>query len=114
MPNIMGNFKTLPLESAAHVLELGRRVRLARLRRGLSVADLSAKAGINRNTLTSLEKGKSGVGLGTLITVLWALGLEHTLDAVAHPDSDTHGKTLEAARRPKRTRKAIAKNEYDF
>jgi transcriptional regulator with XRE-family HTH domain len=108
----MGN--DLPLESAAHVRELGRRVRLARLRRGLSVAELSAKAGINRNTLTSLEKGKSGLGLGAFITVLWALGLEHTLDAVAHPDSDTHGKTLEAARRPKRARKAVAKNEYDF
>jgi len=114
MPKIMGNSNTLPLESAAHVLELGRRIRLARVRRGLSVADLSAKAGINRNTLTALEQGKPGVGLGAFITVLWALGLEHTLDAVAHPDSDTHGKTLEAARRPKRTRKAITKNEYDF
>ena len=54
--------------------------------------------------------------LGTLLAgVLWALGLEHTLDAVAHPDTDSHGKTLEAARRPKRVRKPrAARKEYDF
>jgi hypothetical protein len=46
---------------------------------------------------------------------LWALGLDHTLDAVADPDTDSHGKTLEASRLPKRVRKPrAAKNQYDF
>jgi hypothetical protein len=50
------------------------------------------------------------------VTVLWALGLDRTLDAVAHPDTDIHGKTLEASRRPARVRKSQqkSKNEYDF
>jgi hypothetical protein len=39
-------------------------------------------------------------------------GLDKTLEGVAHPDADIHGKTLEASRRPKRVRKS--KNEYDF
>src|SRR5947208_2010431 len=110
----MGNLNTIPLEAAAQARELGRRIRLARLRRGLSVANLSAKASLNRNTLTALEQGKPGVALGAFITVLWALGLERTLESVGHPDFDTHGKALEAAKRPKRTRKPVAKNEYDF
>jgi hypothetical protein len=46
---------------------------------------------------------------------LWALGLEHTLDGVADPDADSHGKTLETSRLPKRIRKPrSAENKYDF
>ena len=111
----MGIKKTLPIEATKRVKELGHRVRLARVRRGMSIAELAAKAGINRNTLTALELGKHGVAMGAYITVLWGLGLDRTLDGVAHPDADTHGKTLEASRRPVRVRKSQkSKNEYDF
>ena len=107
--------KNLPSEVAARIKELGNRVRLARTRRAMSIAELAAKADINRNTLNALELGKPGVALGAYVTVLWALGLDKTLDGVAHPDADTHGKTLEASRRPQRVRKTRKqKNEYDF
>jgi hypothetical protein len=66
----------------------------------LSIAEVAEKAGINGNTLNALELGKPGIALRAYVTVLWALGLDKTLDAVAHPDADTHGKTLEASRRP--------------
>ncbi|MFZ5558853.1 MAG: helix-turn-helix transcriptional regulator [Pseudomonadota bacterium] len=107
--------KVLPIDAAERIKELGYRVRLARTRRGMSIAELAAKAGINRNTLNALELGKHGVAIGAYVTVLWALGLEKTLDGVAHPDADTHGKTLEASRRPARVRKSQkSKNEYAF
>jgi len=81
----------------------------------MSIAEVAAKAGINRNTLNALELGKPGVAIGHYISVLWALGLDRTLDSVAHPDADTHGKTLEASRRPARVRKSQkSKDEYDF
>jgi transcriptional regulator with XRE-family HTH domain len=111
----MGAKKTLPIETIDRIKELGYRVRLARARRNMSITELAAKAGINRNTLNALELGKHGVAMGAYVTVLWALGLDRTLDGVAHPDADTHGKTLEASRRPVRIRKSQkAKNEYDF
>lgn len=111
----MGVMKTFPSEVTERIKELGYRVRLARTRRGMSIAELAAKAGINRNTLNALELGKPGVAIGAYITVLWALGLDKTLDGVAHPDADIHGKTLEASRRPARVRKSQkSKNEYDF
>jgi len=111
----MGIRSTIPIQVAERTKELGYRVRLARTRRGLSIAEVADKAGINRNTLNALELGKSGIGLGACVTVLWALGLDKTLDAVAHPDADTHGKTLEASRRPARVRKSKkSKSEYDF
>jgi transcriptional regulator with XRE-family HTH domain len=111
----MGSSGAIPSEVSDRIKELGYRIRLARTRRGMSIAELAAKVDINRNTLNALELGKPGVALGAYVTVLWALGLDKTLEAVAHPDSDTHGKTLEASRRPERVRKAQkAKDEYDF
>ncbi len=107
--------RTVPAEATERIKELGYRIRLARTRRAMSIAELAAKAGINRNTLNALELGKPGVALGVYMTVLWALGLNKTLDGVAHPDADIHGKTLEASRRPARVRKSRKpKNEYDF
>jgi transcriptional regulator with XRE-family HTH domain len=111
----MGINKTLPTAVTERIKELGYRVRLARIRRRMSIAEVAAKAGINRNTLTALELGKHGVAMGVYVTVLWALGLDKTLDGVAHPDADIHGKTLEATRRPARVRKSPkSKDEYDF
>ena len=111
----MGIRKPRPVETTDRIKELGHRVRLARTRRGLSIAEVAAKAGINRNTLNALELGKPGIALGAYVTVLWALGLDKTLEGVAHPDADSHGKTLEASRRPARVRKSQkSKNEYDF
>jgi|ERR1700674_434793 transcriptional regulator with XRE-family HTH domain len=110
----MSNF-LIPLQAAERVTHLGQRIRLARIRRGWSVADLATKAGINRNTLTALELGKPGTAIGVCFTVLWALGLDKILDAVADPDTDLHGKALEASRRPTRAGKPRkAGNEYDF
>jgi transcriptional regulator with XRE-family HTH domain len=107
--------RTIPIGATERIKELGYRVRVSRTRRGMSIAELAAKAGINRNTLNALELGKPGVALGAYVTVLWALGLDKTLDGVAHPDADIHGKTLEASRRPARVRKSQkSKNEYDF
>ena len=105
----------MPVQVAESVSQLGRRIRVARIRRGWSVTDLASKAGINRNTLTALELGKPGTAVGVCFTVLWALGLDRSLDAVADPEGDLHGKALEASRRPTRAGKARkARDEYDF
>lgn len=114
MPNIMSKFE-MPMEVTQRIAQLGQRIRVARLRRGWSVADLAAKAGINRNTLTALEQGKPGTAIGVCFAVLWALGLDKTLDAVADPDTDLHGKALEASRRPTRAgRSRKTSDDYDF
>ena len=50
MPTLMSKFET-PMHVTDQVIQLGHRIRIARIRRGWSVADLASKAGINRNTL---------------------------------------------------------------
>ena len=114
MPILMSKFE-MPLQVMEQVVQLGQRIRLARIRRGWSVAELAEKAGINRNTLTALELGRPGTAVGVSFTVLWALGLDTSLNAVADPDNDLHGKALEASRRPTRAGKPRKHtDDYDF
>ncbi len=104
-----------PAHVTEAVAQLGQRIRIARIRRGWSLLELASKAGINRNTLSALELGKAGTAVGVCFTVLWALGLEASLDALANPDTDEHGKALEASRRPSRAGKPRkADSDYDF
>ena len=114
MPIKLSKFEA-PAQVSESVAKLGSRIRVARVRRGWSAADLAAKAGINRNTLTALEQGRAGTAIGVCFTVLWALGLDKTLDGVADPDADLHGKALEAAARPARAGRARkADDDHDF
>lgn len=106
---------TLPQRASEQIQQVGQRLRLARIRRGWSVADLATRAGINRNTLTAMELGRSGTAFSAYLSVLWALGLERGVDALADPESDLHGKALEAAKRPTRAGNPRARSDdYDF
>lgn len=104
-----------PAEVDEALAKFGARLRLARLRRGWSLGDLAMRAGINRNTLTALEQGRPGSAVGNCLTVLWALGLEASFDALADPDADAHGLRLEQARRARRGRSLRGGGDgYDF
>ena len=54
---------------------IAERVRTVRKLRGLTQADLAAKAGISTNTVVTMEKGAGSVQLGYWLQVLWALDL---------------------------------------
>ena len=79
--------KTPLLPSQVRLLhEVGENLRLARLRRDLSAAQVAERAGIARLTLTKLEQGDGGSSLANLLKVLFALSLENDLQAVAKDD----------------------------
>lgn len=103
---------SLPLSVQQSVQQLGERIRIARLRRQLSTEELAQACGIARRTLYRIETGEPGVAVGTLLAVLWKLGLLDTVRAVADPDTDEHGKILEAARRPQRVRASAPDNDF--
>jgi transcriptional regulator with XRE-family HTH domain len=105
-------FKLEPLEVRQLSAELGRRIRLARIRRNKNQDELARACGITRRTLYRLEQGDSGVSMGTMLSVLWALGLLDSTQAVADPDADQHGKILEAAKRPARARAEKPDNDF--
>jgi DNA-binding XRE family transcriptional regulator len=95
-----------PLAVAEQIRVMGERIRVARVRRRMSQDDLARACGISRTTLVRMEAGSPRATLGAMFTVLWILGLLPTAEGVADPDTDEHGKTLEAARAAKRVRRS--------
>jgi transcriptional regulator with XRE-family HTH domain len=66
--------------------EFGENIRLARLRRKLSTAQVAERAGMGRSTLVKIEQGHPGVGIGQYINVLKVLGLEKDFLLLAKDD----------------------------
>lgn len=65
---------------------LGDRIRIARLRRRLTVTEMAERMGVTRPTLNRLEKGDLSVGLGVLVRALGVLGLDEDLAKLAADD----------------------------
>ena len=75
---------------------VGENLRLARLRRRLSAQQVAERAGISRNTLYLIEKGRGGSSLVTLLQVMNVLGLEEDMLLLAK--DDVFGRKLEDAK----------------
>jgi len=88
---------------------LGGDVRGARLRRGITVADLAARAGTSPSTIARLEKGDPGVGIGVLAGVLVVLGLVGRLADLIDIRKDGLELALASEQLPQRGRTYAAK-----
>lgn len=83
----MKSRKTILLPRLSRILEgLGENIKLARLRRKLSLEQVSQRAGVSRSTLWSIEKGSDSVAIGSYVQVLFVLGLENDLTLLAKDD----------------------------
>ncbi|CAN7652753.1 helix-turn-helix domain-containing protein [Ensifer sp. T173] len=91
-------------KSKSALERLGHDVRGARLWRGIAVADLAVRAGTSPSTVSRLEKGDPGVGIGTLADILVVLGLVDRLADLIDIRKDDLGLALTAERQPRRGR----------
>jgi len=67
--------------------QMGEQIKLARLRRKLTVELVAERAGISRTTLWNVEKGSSSVSIGAYAAVLHALnGMDKDLLLIAKED----------------------------
>ena len=66
--------------------QMGEQIKLARKRRKLTTTQVAERAGISRNTLYLLEKGKHSVSIGALFNVLRVLGLSDDFLKLAADD----------------------------
>lgn len=101
-------FASPPFAVEQHLKRLGANLRIARIRRKLTIADVAEKIGTGPRAVSDAEKGKLSTGIGIFVALLWAFDLLGQLDAVADPDRDDRGKVLASARGPKRARHASA------
>lgn len=76
------------LPNTEKILEtMGEQIKLARLRRNLTVELVSERAGISRATLWKVEQGSPGVAMGIYACVLHALnGMDKDLLLIAKDD----------------------------
>ncbi|NNM65070.1 MAG: helix-turn-helix transcriptional regulator [Burkholderiales bacterium] len=83
---------------------LGRRLREARIRRGLRQEDVAEKLGFSRATINAVERGNMTTGMGVYLSVLWIYGLEREIDVLADPGLDREGLALSFDVNDKRVR----------
>ncbi|WP_092155050.1 helix-turn-helix domain-containing protein [Desulfovibrio legallii] len=102
----------LPPTAQTKLEELGRRIKLARKRRGLTLHAMAKLMMVSVGSLQRLERGTPGTSMGTLITALLTLGLENDINTVAAMETDMIG--LAHERRRLEGKKAPEKISYDF
>ena len=83
---------------------LGSDIRSARLRRRLPMALFAERAGISTKTLASIEKGETGVSVGNVAAVIYALGMGTPFSELLDQKNDTFGLMLDEERLPRRAR----------
>ena len=84
--------------------KLGRDIKSARLRRRLPMALVAERAGISTKTLASIEKGETGVSLGNVAAVIYAMGIGTPFSEILDQKNDAFGIMLDEERLPKRAR----------
>lgn len=72
------------------LVQVGRQIRLARLRRKASCELTAERAKISRATLWKIEKGDPTVSMGAYLSVLFALRLEKDILSLAREDKEGH------------------------
>ena len=90
--HIMSRSVALTLIEEEALAKLGQRLRIARLQRNLTQADVASRAGTTRKSIVALEAGKSHIGVGLLVKVLGVLGYPSRIADLL--DSDPLGEDM--------------------
>jgi transcriptional regulator with XRE-family HTH domain len=99
------SFMTVKISSprAKRALEaFGANLRIARLKRRISIKGFAERAGVSTSTIIRLEKGDGGVSIGTLAMACLVLGEIDRIAGFLDPGSDDTGLLLDKQALPKR------------
>ena len=96
----------LPRKLAEKLQIVGEQIRLARLRRNLSMAQVAERATCSELTLLRVEKGLPTVSIGIYLRVLYALQLDDDILLIAKEDPIGRSlQDLQLRRRARATKK---------
>ncbi|MBX3072867.1 hypothetical protein KF728_12770 [Candidatus Obscuribacterales bacterium] len=95
-----------PPYTVEHALrQLGENLRVARIRRNLTIADAAERIGTGPRAVMDAEKGKSSTGIVVYAALLWLYDQLYQLENIADPFKDKEGLALESGRQRRRVRK---------
>ncbi|MCC0807466.1 helix-turn-helix transcriptional regulator [Methylobacterium sp. W2] len=77
---------------------LATSIRLARLRRNITQAEFAERMGVARLSVVSLEKGRPGVTVGTLLKAMTVLGYTDRIGALLAADPIGDGMAMVSGR----------------
>lgn len=83
----------LPRRAEQNLKIVGEQIRLARLRRDLSIAKIAERASCSELTVMRVEHGAPTVAIGIYLRILFALGLDESILYLAKDDE--MGRTLQ-------------------
>ena len=92
----------LPRKLEQKMQVVGEQIKLARLRRNLSVAQVAERATCSSLTVSRIEKGAPTVAIGIYLRVLYALQLDDDILSLAKDDE--LGRALQDMNLPQRER----------
>lgn len=96
---------TAPPHALEQALErLGANLRLARVRRGLTLKQVAEKIGTGVRAVADAEKGKPTTSIAVYGALLWLFGLMAEFELLADPARDEEGQALARRREPTRAR----------
>lgn len=78
--------KELNRKLRANMEVVGEQIKLARLRRNLTIAQIADRATCSPPTVSRVEKGEPTVSIGIYLRVLYALQLEDDIRLIAKED----------------------------
>ncbi len=94
-----------PSEKTREMLgTIGRNLRIARKRRGKTIAEVAEMVGVSSATIKRLEGGEPSVKFAVYLALAEVFQLAGTI-RFAEPETDDIGLTLEKRRLPQRVRK---------
>lgn len=94
----------LPPRIRRALTKLGGDIALARRKRGLTMAMMTERLGVSKQTYQRIERGDPAVAMGTYAMAIFVLGLGDKPFDIADPSRDEQGLLLDAERTPKRVR----------
>ena len=93
----------LPRKLADKLKQVGEQIRIARLRRNITLELVAERAQCSRLTAAKIEKGDPTVSMGAYLRVLFALQLADDIDMIAK--NDPLGRELQDMKERKRASK---------
>ena len=108
--------KLLTAEVLTELHQVGLLLSKARKRRAMSVIELATRMGVDRRTLTQLEKGRATVSLGVFFQALSALNLLRGIQEVVRLENDVEeiSMSIRRIRRQLAPIKTICDKKVDF